>query len=105
MNGDYLIPANSKKSQLILGFFTKIDLIIFALGVLITMTLILAVPSSGNLALLFLILSPAMLAGFLIMPVPNYHNVLTLLGNIYRFFTSRRMYYWKGWCVRDGKKR
>ena len=25
---DYLIPANTKKSQLILGFFTKLDLIL-----------------------------------------------------------------------------
>ena len=36
----YLIPANTKKSQLILGFFTVIDLIIFGSGAFITFTLL-----------------------------------------------------------------
>lgn len=38
---NYLIPANSKKSQLILGFFTPIDLILFGSGVGITLILLL----------------------------------------------------------------
>jgi len=32
VQNNYLIPANTKKSQLILGFFTKTDLIIFIVG-------------------------------------------------------------------------
>ena len=34
--GNYLIPANSKKSMLILGVFNYIDLIIFAISVTVT---------------------------------------------------------------------
>jgi len=39
-DNNYLIPANSKKSQLILGFFTPIDLTIFLIGVGITIILL-----------------------------------------------------------------
>ena len=33
MNNNYLIPANSKKSQLYFGLFNKFDLILFGSGV------------------------------------------------------------------------
>ena len=51
-----------------------------------------------------LVLLPAMVSGFLVMPVPNYHNVLQLITNIITFLFNRRRYYWKGWCIRDGEK-
>ena len=97
MNG-YLVPANTKKSQLILGFFTPTDLIIFGVGVVWSF-LMLVIIGSTNLTVLILIMLPALIATFLVMPVPHYHNVLQLLTNIFNFYTNRRQYYWRGWCI------
>ena len=94
---NYLIPANSKKSQLILGFFNMVDLILFGSGVLVTLVLLLTIQST-NIGVMILILSPALITGFLVMPVPNYHNVLQFIVNIYTYLSERRRYYWKGWC-------
>ena len=94
---NYLIPANSKKSQLILGFFRGIDLILFGSGVGITLILLLTI-QSANMGVMILILAPALITGFLVMPVPNYHNVLQFIVNVYTYFSERRRYYWKGWC-------
>ena len=94
---NYLIPANSKKSQLILGFFTGVDLILFGSGVGITLILLLTI-QSANMGVMLLILAPALITGFLVMPVPYYHNVLQFIVNIYTYFSERRRYFWKGWC-------
>ena len=96
--GNYLIPANSKKSMLILGFFTGIDLIIFGIGVTFTLIMLVVIKTT-QIQYMILILLPALISAFLVMPVPNYHNMLQLLTNIFTFFASRRRYYWKGWCV------
>lgn len=96
MQNQYLIPANTKKSQLILGFFTKIDLIIFIVGCIWSFIMLLLVKNS-SLIVLILVMLPAIIATFLVMPVPHYHNVLQLLTNIVNFYTNRRKYYWKGW--------
>ena len=97
-NNNYLIPANSKKSMMILGFFTPVDLGIFIFGVGISFLLLMLIKVS-TIGLTLLLASPALVAAFLVAPVPNYHNIRTLLGNIYRFYTGRKKYYWKGWCV------
>lgn len=101
-NNNFLIPANSKKSMLILGFFNKIDLIIFGTGILITLIFMFSV-SVETLKGAIIVLLPALISTFLILPIPNQHNVITMLTNIYRYFTNRRTYYWKGWCVKYGK--
>lgn len=99
----YLIPANTKKSKLILGFFTPIDLIVFGVGC--TMTLVmLFVFQSMSFQMAILVLLPAVISAFLVAPVPNYHNVLQLLTNIILFVLNRKRYYWKGWCMYNGKK-
>lgn len=103
MNNNYLIPANSKKSMLIFGYFKGIDLIIFGIGCVITMTLLVVV-NTNSIKTIILILLPALITGLLVMPVPNYHNVLTLIKNVYMFFSGRRRYYWRGWCVKDETK-
>ena len=100
---NYLIPANSKKSQLILGFFNMIDLILFGSGVGVTLILLLTIQST-DVVVMLLILAPALITGFLVMPVPNYHNVLQFIVNVYTFFTERRRYYWKGWCYNVEEK-
>ena len=101
---NYLIPANSKKSQLILGLFTGVDLGIFLFGVLVTVIL-LASRKSDTIPQMILYLSPALVAAFLVAPVPNYHNVRTLIRNLYSFATGRKKYYWRGLCVNSGDNR
>ena len=76
----YLIPANTKKSQLILGFFTGVDLAIFIIGCIWTFAMILIIQNI-TLPILIIILMPALVSAFLIMPVPHYHNILQLLKN------------------------
>jgi len=99
---NYLIPANSKKSQLILGFFTPVDLILFGSGVGLTLILLLIIESS-SLGLILLILAPALITSFLVLPIPNYHNVLQFIVNVYTFFSERRRYIWRGWCYKHGE--
>lgn len=94
----YLIPANSKKSMLILGFFTPVDLFIFGMGIVFTIFLLMFV-QTADLKVMLLIILPALISTFLILPVPHYHNMYQLLTNVYNFFTKTRRYYWKGWCV------
>ena len=100
MNNGYLIPANSKKSMLILGFFTTVDLVIFSVGCTFTVLMLMFV-KSATFGQMMLILGPALVASFLVAPVPNYHNVLQLITNIVMFFINQRKYKWKGWCVGD----
>lgn len=102
MNNGYLIPANSKKSMLILGFFTPVDLIIFSIGCAFTLIMLMFV-KSADFSQMLLILSPALVSAFLVAPVPNYHNVLQLITNIVLFFINQKKYKWKGWCIYDEK--
>lgn len=100
---NYLIPANSKKSMLILGFFNPTDLVIFITGAVITF-LLLFVMNTSSLKEAFVIISPILIGAFLVLPVPHHHNIRTFIGNIYHYFTTRRSYYWRGWCMYHGEK-
>ena len=82
---NYLIPANTKKSQYILGCLWSFAMILIV--------------KEANLFVLIICMLPAFISAFLVMPVPNYHNVLQVLTNIFNFYTNRRKYYWRGWCV------
>ena len=56
MDQNYLIPANTKKSKLILGFFTPVDLIIFGVGVSVTIIMLLIFQGmTFNMAIVILI--------------------------------------------------
>ena len=94
---NFLIPANSKKSQLIFNFFTVTDLIVFSIGALFTIILLVAF-ETNNIYVILLECTPLLISGFLVMPIIHYHNVMTFLGNIFAFFFNQRMYKWKGWC-------
>ena len=96
----YLIPANSKKSRLILGIFTGADLTLFGIGVFITVVLLIIIRTDNIYAMAAMIM-PALLTGLLVLPVPNYHNVLGFLGSFFTYLGSRKQYYWKGWCVKS----
>lgn len=97
---DYLIPANSKKSLMIFGLFTTFDLILFASGVGITLLLLVLINPSTFLGAI-IDLAPALITGFLVLPIPNYHNTLNVIKDVYVFYTTRQRFIWKGWCVAD----
>ena len=97
---DYLIPANTKRGQLILSVFRPVDLIIFGSGVMLTVLLLALFPLSSTLTTVLIVL-PGAICGFLVIPIPNYHNMLVVLIGIYKFFTTQRTYKWKGWCFKD----
>jgi hypothetical protein len=98
MDNMYLIPANSKRSMLIFGMFTPFDLILFGSGLGITLLLLMILPLD-SIVVSVLAISPGLITGMLVFPVPNYHNTLTVLIEIWEFFTTRQKYIWKGWCV------
>lgn len=97
---NYLIPANTKRGQLILGLFRPFDLWLFGGGILTTIILLAFLPLS-NTTVTILTLSPAFITGFLVMPVPYYHNMLNIVVEMYEFLTSRQTYRWKGWCYKS----
>ena len=100
---NYLIPANTKKGELILGIFRGCDLILFGVGILLTLVLLVSMPMNDTMQVV-LVMLPAGVCTFLIIPIPNYHNILTIILECYAFLTNRQRYVWKGWCVNDGKK-
>jgi len=96
----FLIPANSKKSMLIFGLFNTFDLILVSSGVAVTLLLLLILPIDQILFAILAIL-PGIICAFLVLPVPNYHNVLTVIKSTIDFFTRRQRFVWKGWCFED----
>ena len=99
----YLIPANSKKSMLKFGLFTTFDLILFLIGVGISFLLMMFLPVN-NFWVALIALAPGVICAFLVFPVPNYHNVRTVIKNAKEFYTTRQRYIWKGWCFEDGER-
>ena len=96
MNG-YLVPANAKRGTLIFNIFRPFDLIMFLTGVGISIIALVILPSSNMVAVIIAML-PGLICGLLVIPVPNYHNVMCALISIYNFYKKRRKYVWKGWC-------
>lgn len=97
MNNNFLIPANSKKSMLIFGLFNTFDLILFGSGVLVSLVLLMILPLE-EFTYAVIALSPGVICGFLVLPVPNYHNIRTIIKTTFEFFTTRQRFVWKGWC-------
>ena len=104
MFNNYLIPANTKRGKLILGWFRPFDLYLFGGGILTTIILLAFMPLSRTM-MTILILSPACITGFLVMPIPYYHNMLVILIELYEFMTNRQTYRWKGWCWKSVKRK
>lgn len=99
---NYLIPANTKKSQLFFGLFNTFDLILFGSGIGISLLLLVILPVE-KLPIALIAVAPGLITGFLVFPIPYYHNVLTVLRNVITFYTTRQEFVWKGWCVKDGE--
>lgn len=96
MNG-FLVPANSKKGTLILNMFRPIDLILFCVGLGVSLLLLMIMPSDNTLGVILCCL-PAGITGLLVVPIPNYHNVLCAIQSMFGYFLGRKNYSWKGWC-------
>ena len=104
MYDQYLIPANTKRGQLILGWFRPFDLALFGTGILVSL-IMLAFLQFDDIVSVIIGLAPALITGFLVMPVPNYHNMLNIIMEAYDFLTNRQKYEWKGWCYKSGDKK
>lgn len=98
----YLIPANSKKSMLYFGLFNKVDLILFGCGITLSLLLLMILPVE-ELLFAIIALAPGVITGVLVIPIPNYHNIRTIIRLAYEFYTTRQQYVWKGWCLGDGE--
>jgi len=94
----YLIPANTKSGALILNVFKPFDLILLGSGIAVTVILLSIIPTT-NIVFTLMVLLPAVICAFLVLPIPNYHNVLTVLTGAFYFFSERRKFIWKGWCI------
>lgn len=100
MNGNYLVPANTKRGQLILGLFQPIDLIILLVGIVTSIILMVILPIE-IVWFAVLAITPGLIAGFLVLPVAYYHNVRQLITELIKYFKGRKRYIWKGWCFLD----
>lgn len=100
MYSDFLVPANTKKSILIFSILRPFDAILLGSGILISVIMLIITSNMGTL-LLIISCIPMVIALGLILPIPNYHNVLVAIQSILRFYRERRNYHWKGWCVYD----
>ena len=97
---NYLIPANSKKSALILGLFNPSDFWILGAGIALSLIFFVALKNDTVFAI-SLKLGPIALAVLLVMPVPYRHNVAKLLSIVftYYFIDVQKEFKWRGWCA------
>ena len=95
---NYLIPANSKKGQLIFNVFREVDLAVLAVGIAVTIILAVAIDSDKILYTVLKLL-PLGISVLLVVPVAYYHNVLVFIQEMFKYFTSQKVFKWKGWCA------
>ena len=96
----YIIPANSNQGKLIFSLFTKFDLILVSSGFAITL-LSLMIFKISSFQMFVIIMLPLLITALLVVPIPNYHNVYTVIKELIQFFYKRRNYKWEGWCSLD----
>ena len=96
---NYLIPANSKKGQLMFGVFRPIDLAVVIGGAFVTLLMMFVVPGQGFMTLVLKLL-PLTLCVLLVVPIPYYHNVLVFIEEAIIFLLEPKQYSWRGWCAR-----
>lgn len=95
---DYLIPANSKKSLLIMGMFNTTDLWILGIGICISLVLMFGI-NGDEVGIIVIKLLPIALAVILVLPIPYYHNVVTYIIEVITYLQSEKEYKWRGWCA------
>lgn len=100
MNNQFLIPANTKRGQLIFSIFRPVDLAILLTGVSITFILLIILSNiDAESWLKILAVFPGLIAVGLVVPIANYHNVLVAIGEIINYYSNNRNYKWRGWCA------
>ena len=106
MDNEFLIPANTKKGQLIFSIFRPLDLAIFMTGVVVTFILLIVLSNVGaGTWLMIIAVFPALVCVGLVFPIPNYHNSLVAIQEIINFYSNNRNYKWRGWCAVYESKR
>ena len=95
----FIIPANSKSGKLIFNIFRPFDLILASVGLVVSVLLILIIAPKSLLTAI-MCFAPGLICMFLVIPIPNYHNVLVVIQETIRFFSNRRNYKWEGWSVK-----
>lgn len=100
----FIIPANSKSGKLIFNMFRPFDLILASSGLVVSVLLILII-APGTLQGTIACLTPGLICAFLVIPIPNYHNVLVVIQEAIRFFANRRNYKWEGWSVKEDESK
>lgn len=96
----FLIPANTKRGQLIFSMFRPVDLAILLTGVSITFILLIILSNNdADTWLKILAVFPGLVCVGLVVPVANYHNVLVAIGEIINYYSNNRNYKWRGWCA------
>ena len=90
MNGS-LVPANTKKSMLIMSMLRPLDAMILGVGISISVILLLIFSNAGTFMTIISCI-PMIVALILVMPIPNYHNTLVAIQSILRFYQERRNY-------------
>lgn len=100
-----LVPANTKKSTLVLGMFRLVpDVVIAVSGTAVTV-LLLAILSNVGAVAMMISLIPMLVCVILVLPIPQYHNTLCAIQSILGFYQGRRKYIWRGWCNRIGQEK
>ena len=103
-NNQFLIPANTKRGKYILSIFRPVDLALFLTGIAITFILLIAFPNADSWVKIAAVF-PGIICAGLVVPIPNYHNVMVCLGEIINFYSNNRNYKWRGWCAVYESKR
>jgi hypothetical protein len=107
MENNYLIPANANKGKLIMGLFRPIDAMIFGIGCGITLVGLFALQNLlTQISVAILVMLPALITGFLVIPIPYQHNILVFLQCMKQFLKEKQTctYVWKGWCAERGEE-
>ena len=94
----YLIPANSKKGQLIFTIFRPIDLGVLLVGATLTLGFMFVLPGD-DLGVLIVKLLPIAISALLVMPIPYYHNGLVFITEAFLYLYNQKKYHWRGWCA------
>ncbi len=97
---NYLIPANSKKGQLMFGIFRPIDLTVLIAGGFITLLFMFIIPGE-TFTVLVIKLLPLAICVLLVVPIPYYHNVLVFIEEAVIFLMEQKQFSWKGWCAKS----
>lgn len=95
---DYIIPANSKKSLLIMGMFKMTDMYILGTGIVTSLILMFAI-NGDDIWIMVIKLLPLALSVLLVLPIPYYHNVITYIMDFITYVQSQKEYKWRGWCA------